>query len=60
MKAMAMTIEWIGGFREVRGVGLLNTGDTREVPEDIGRALIRQGRAVKVKPIKQKQTQAGD
>jgi len=38
-----MKIEWIEGEREVPGVGLMQTGDIRNVPSDIGQNLIRQG-----------------
>ena len=47
-----MEIIWIGGEREVPGIGRLNDGDVRDVPEDIGRSLIDQGMARKQKPVK--------
>lgn len=47
-----MKIKWIDGQRDVVGVGMLNTGDVRDIPGDIAERLIKQGQAKKVKPKK--------
>lgn len=49
-----MKIEWIDGTKEVPGIGLLSEGDKRDVPEDIGRSLIKQKQARLVTPEKEK------
>jgi len=41
-----MKIEWVGNKREVPKVGILNSGDIREVPNEVGKAYIKQGLAV--------------
>lgn len=48
-----MKIEWIGEQREVPKVGLLTSGDIRDVPKEIGKSLIAQGMAIEFK-IKKK------
>jgi len=47
-----MKIEWTDGQKELPKIGILNTGDIREVPEEIGLAYIKQGQAVEVKKEK--------
>ena len=57
-----MLIEWTDGEKEVPGVGLMNDGDIREIPDGIARGLIEQGQAVEVKNEdrpEEKQTPAG-
>ncbi len=44
-----MKIKWTDGRKEIPKLGILNTGDIRDVSEDIGRAFIKQGQAKKVK-----------
>ncbi len=43
-----MKIKWTDKKKEVPKVGILNTGDIRDVSESIGRAFIKQGQAKKV------------
>lgn len=40
-----MIINWTGPDRDVKGVGRLNKGDKRDVPQVIGESLVRQGLA---------------
>ena len=47
-----MKIKWIGEQRDVPKVGLLTSGDIREVPNDIAKGLISQGLAIVFKKIK--------
>ena len=47
-----MKIEWVGNKREVPKVGILNSGDIREVPNEVGKAYIKQGLAVEIKKSK--------
>jgi len=47
-----MRIKWTDGLREVPGIGLINTGDIREVSDDLGKSLIKQGQAKEIKPEK--------
>lgn len=43
-----MEIKWTDGMREVPGIGLINTGDVRVVPDELGVSLIKQKQAIKV------------
>ncbi len=43
-----MKIKWTDKKKEVPKVGILNTGDVREVPDDLGKGFIRQCQAKKV------------
>ena len=49
-----MMIKWVGDQREVPKVGLCTKGDTKEVPEDTGKGLIKQGLAVTYKQTTKK------
>jgi hypothetical protein len=40
-----MKIIWIDDQREIPGVGILNTGDIRDIPEEKAMAYISQGQA---------------
>ncbi len=44
-----MKIKWTDGRKEIPKLGILNTGDIRDVSEDIGRAFIKQGQAKKLR-----------
>ena len=45
-----MKIKWLIEDREVPKVGIMSTGEVKEVKEDIAKALIGQGIAEEVKP----------
>jgi len=47
-----MKIKWTDGMREVPFIGILNAGDIKEVPPEIGQAYIDQGQAVAVEDKK--------
>ena len=49
-----MKIKWTGPQRRVKGLGILNDGDVREVDTTTGKNLVKQGLAVlyKFKKIK--------
>ncbi|HOO46113.1 MAG TPA: hypothetical protein PLM29_07790 [Deltaproteobacteria bacterium] len=49
-----MMIRWIGEQREVPKVGLCTVGSIKNVPEEIGQGLVKQGLAVKVKQTTKK------
>ena len=44
-----MKIKWIDGQKEVPNLGVLNTGDVRDVPVDVAQNLIKQGQAKQLK-----------
>ena len=50
-----MKIKWLDGLKHVPRIGTLNTDDVKTVPDDIGRALIKQGQAVEIKPKTKKE-----
>ena len=47
-----MKIKWVDGERIIPGLGLFVSGQVRDVPADLGRALINQKQAVSVKDDK--------
>jgi hypothetical protein len=50
-----MTIKWTGDQREVPKLGIFTAGDIRELPDDIAKALINQGMAIKAPQKKGKE-----
>ena len=48
-------IKWTDNARHVPGVGMCYPGDTKHVPDHIGKALIKQGQAEAIKPKKKKE-----
>ena len=44
-----MKIKWINGRKLIPKVGEVDFGDVLEVAEDLGKALIKQGQAKKLK-----------
>jgi hypothetical protein len=48
-----MRIEWIDGEREVPGIGLMQTGDVRDVDDALGKSLVRQNQAIAIKDRKE-------
>lgn len=49
-----------GGGMKVPGVGLLEAGKARDIPDDIARGLIKQGLAKKAsEPILEKEKKGG-
>lgn len=51
-----MKIKWRIEEREVPGIGVLNTGDIRIVPDDVGEQLVKQGHASIVTNKKKKKS----
>lgn len=52
-----MKIKWTDKKKEIPKIGILNTGDVREVPEDLGKGFIKQGQA---KKFVEKKLKGGD
>lgn len=48
-------IRWKDTAKNIPSVGNINTNEIKNVPDHIGRALIKQGQAVEVKPKKEKE-----
>lgn len=42
-----MKIKWIDDTKEIPGVGVLSTGDIRDIPKGKAEAYIKQGQAIK-------------
>lgn len=49
-----MKIKWIDTRKSIPGIGIMNTNDTQNVPDELGRALIKQGQAEEITPKKKK------
>jgi len=50
-----MKIKWTGPERRVKGLGIVNDGDIRDVDKTTGENLIKQGLAVKYKTKKRRE-----